>query len=351
MTKSNLLTPRVAYKPFEYPWAYDAYVTQQKMHWLPDEVPLHKDQQQFQMMLSEPEKNLITQIFRFFVQADCDVAGGYVHKYMPIFAHKPEITMMLCSFANMEAIHVDAYSKLIDGVGMPEVEYSAFNKFKEMQDKHEYLVNIHPNFIKELWVHNEDKANRLSVIDPKYSYQGYVREVAKSLAVYSAFTEGLQLFSSFAILMNFPRTGKMKGMGQIVTWSIRDEAHHVQSMIKLFKTFIRENPEIWVDDFKKELYDICRKMVELEDAFIDLAFEQGGIEGLTPEEVKKYIRYIADRRLLELGLKTHYKVKKNPLPWMEDILNTVEHANFFESSSTEYSKASTTGDWGDVFGK
>jgi len=323
---SNLLKPRLTYKPFEYPWAYDAWDSHEKMHWLPDEVSLAKDCQDWNLRLSDQEKNLLSQIFRFFTQADIDVAGGYLHTYMPLFAHKPEISMMLAGFAAREAIHIAAYSRLIDTVGMPDSIYNSFYKYKVMTDKHDYLETFG----------NTEKS---------------LKDIAKSLAVYSAFTEGLQLFSSFAILMNFTRFGKMKGMGQLITWSVKDEGVHVHFMIKLFKTFIRENPEIWVDDFKKELYDICRKMVELEDAFIDLAFEQGGIEGLTPEEVKKYIRYIADRRLLELGLKTHYKVKKNPLPWMEDILNTVEHANFFESSSTEYSKASTTGDWGDVFGK
>ena len=164
-----------------------------------------------------------------------------------------------------------------------------------------------------------------------------------------AVTEGLQLFASFAILLNFPRFGKMKGMGQIVTWSVRDESLHCQSIIKLFHTFVRENPEIWTEELRHDIYVSCATIVSHEDSFIDLAFEQGAIEGLSAEEVKQYIRYIADRRLIELGLNQIFKVEKNPLPWLDEMLNAVEHANFFENRATEYSKASTVGTWEDAF--
>lgn len=325
---ANLLTPRTSYKPFEYPWAYDAYKLQQQMHWLPDEVSLADDVKDWKNKLDDKERNLLTQIFRFFTQADLDVAGGYIHKYMPVFAHKPEITMMMASFANMEAIHIDAYSKLVETIGLPDSEYNAFLDYAEMKAKHEYLEST--NF----------SSTRM---EPS--------QIAKDLAVYSAFTEGLQLFSSFAILLNFPRHGKMNGMGQIVSWSQRDESLHVESMIKLFKTFIKENKKIWDDELKKELYKACTDMVKLEDKFIDLAFKMGSIEGLTASEVKKYIRYIADRRLLQLGLKTQFDQKKNPLPWVEDAMNSTVHTNFFENTATEYAKASTSGTWDEVWDK
>jgi ribonucleoside-diphosphate reductase beta chain len=174
-------------------------------------------------------------------------------------------------------------------------------------------------------------------------------EIAKTLAVFGAFTEGLQLFASFAILLNFPRFNKMKGMGQIVTWSVRDESLHTLSAIRLFKTFIEENPEVWNDAFERDLYKACETIVTHEDAFIDLAFEQGPIEGLEPADVKAYIRYIADRRLTQLGLQPIYRTAKNPLPWLDAILNGVEHTNFFENRATEYSKAATQGTWADAF--
>jgi ribonucleoside-diphosphate reductase beta chain len=174
-------------------------------------------------------------------------------------------------------------------------------------------------------------------------------EIAKTLAAFGAFTEGLQLFASFAILLNFPRFGKMKGMGQIVSWSVRDETLHCLSAIRLFRTFVQENPEIWTDELRRDLYEICATIVDHEDAFIDLAFEMGAVEGLDAAQVKTYIRFIADRRLTQLGLNPLFHVESNPLPWLDDMLNAVEHANFFENRSTEYSRASTQGTWEEAF--
>jgi len=159
------------------------------------------------------------------------------------------------------------------------------------------------------------------------------------------------LFSSFIMLLNFARHGKMKGMGQIVTWSIVDETMHTESMIKLFKTYIQENNEIWNDTLKAQIYTIATKMVELEDKFIDLAFEMGQMEDLTPEDVKQYIRYIADRRLISMGMKGIFKVKKNPLPWVEEMINAPIHGNFFENRVTDYAKGALSGNWEDVWGK
>lgn len=312
----SLTGTREYYKPFDYPWMFDYYVQQNQMHWFPEDVPLHSDVQDWQY-LSDKEKNLLTQIFRLFTQSDVDVSTGYVDRYMRIFK-KPEARMMMGAFNNMESIHQHAYSLLLDTVGMPEIEYKAFSEYSAMADKHEYINNIK--------VSGRDK-----------------KSIAKALAVYSAFTEGLQLFSSFIILLNFPRFGKMKGMGQIITYSIRDESLHVEAMTQLFREYIQENIEIWTDDFKKEIYQACRDMVDLEDRFIDLAFEMGGIEGLTPDQVKEYIRYIADRRLLQLSLKPNYGVKRNPLGWLDWVLNGVEHANFFENRATEYNKGTLSG--------
>ena len=174
-------------------------------------------------------------------------------------------------------------------------------------------------------------------------------DIAKTVAVFSAFTEGLQLFASFAILLNFPRFNKMKGMGQIVTWSVRDETLHCNSMIRLFRDFVKEEPQIWNEKLKNEIYEACKTIVHHEDAFIDLAFQMGPMQGLTAEEVKQYIRFIGNRRLEQLGLNPIYDVKKNPLTWLDTMLNGVEHMNFFEGRATEYSKASTKGTWGEVF--
>tara|TARA_R110000796_G_scaffold76406_3_gene170927 strand:+ start:2505 stop:3089 length:585 start_codon:yes stop_codon:yes gene_type:complete len=186
-------------------------------------------------------------------------------------------------------------------------------------------------------------ADKHEYIDAIKVSKGDKRSIAKALAVYSGFTEGLQLFSSFIILLNFPRFGKMKGMGQIITYSIRDESLHVEAMTKLFREFIQENIDIWDDEFKAEIYQACREMVTLEDRFLELVFEEGDIEGLTQAEMQEYIRYIADRRLLQLGLKPNYDIKNNPLNWLDDVLG-VEHQNFFEGRATTYMKAGMRGD-------
>lgn len=211
----SLLGRRTHYKPFSYPWAYEGYKLQQQMHWLPEEVPLREDVRDWNQNLSTEEKHLLTNIFRFFTQGDVDVAKGYLHKYIPMFGHNPEVAMMLSAFANMEAVHIDAYSLLLDTVGIPEIEYQAFAKYKELADKHSYVEEVTELEYTEEYVEEDSR-----VIGLRASAQDSLRQIAKSLAVYSAFIEGLQLFSSFAILLNFQRFNKMKGMGQIVTWSI-----------------------------------------------------------------------------------------------------------------------------------
>jgi ribonucleoside-diphosphate reductase beta chain len=151
------------------------------------------------------------------------------------------------------------------------------------------------------------------------------------------------------MLLNFQRYGKMKGMGKVVEWSIRDESMHVEGNSKLFRQFCVEHPKIINDEFKKELYEMARVAVKLEDKFVDLAYKMGPIEGLEASEVKQYIRYITDRRLLQLGLKTNFKVKENPLSWLDWILNGADHTNFFENRVTEYEVAGLSGIWDDAY--
>jgi len=234
--------------------------------------------------------------------------------------------MMLLGFAAREALHVAAYSHLIETLGLPDTMYNQFLQYDAMKQKHEYLMNGSNSLVN-------------------------TSSVARNIAMFSAFTEGMQLFSSFIMLLNFPRHGVMKGMGQIVTWSIVDETMHAESMIKLFRTYVEENKEIWNDDLKGEIYTLATKMVELEDKFIDLAFEMGAMKDLTSDDVKKYIRYIADRRLISLGMKGIFKVKKNPLPWVEEMINAPTHTNFFENRATDYAKGALSGNWEEVWAK
>ena len=318
--KLKLTDERTYFRPFNYPWAFDAFKQSEQMHWLAAEVPMVEDVKDWKKNLTDKEKQFLTHIFRFFTQADIDVAGGYVKNYLPHFP-QPEVRMMLCSFAAREAVHVQAYSHLIETLGMPESTYNEFLEYEAMKEKHEYFTKF-----------TEQDAD----------------SIAQQIAAFSAFTEGMQLFSSFVMLLNFARNGKMKGMGQIIAWSIADETLHAESMIKLFREFVTENRHIWNDKLKGEIYTIATKMVELEDKFVDLAFVLGDMEKLTKEEVKQYIRYIADRRLIMLGLKGIFKVKKNPLDWVDGMLG-VTHSNFFEQKVTDYAKGALTGDWSNVW--
>jgi ribonucleoside-diphosphate reductase beta chain len=313
---TGLRTPSIGYKPFRYPWAYEFWRRQQQVHWMPEEVPLGEDVKDWASKLNDQERNLLTQIFRFFTQSDIEVNDNYMERYARVF--KPtEIKMMLASFSNIETIHVAAYALLLETIGMPESEFAAFYDYQEMRDKHDYMG--------------------------KFGVESDA-DILRTVAMFGAFTEGLQLFASFAMLMNFPRFNKMKGMGQIVTWSVRDESLHCEGMIKLFHAYAKETGAL-TQEVKDDIAECCRTVVSMEDKFIDLAFEMGPVQGMTPDDIKQYIRYIADWRLGQLGLPKIYGVTEHPIPWLTSILNGVEHANFFEARATEYSKAATRGDW------
>jgi len=312
----SLLETNTAYKPFKYPWAVDFATQHEQLHWGEWEAKLQDDVAQWQTKLTDVEKNHITQILRLFTQSDVAVGTNYIEQYLPRFKNN-EIRAMLASFANREFTHQRSYALLNDTLGLPEEEFSAFTDVDEMKDKLEFMGNINTT-----------------------SYSGLAQAVARS-----AINEGMSLFSAFVMLINYTRFGKMKGMGEIVQWSIRDETLHADGMTKLFRVFCEEHPSIVNDEFKQQIYGMVREAVVLEDRVIDLAYEMGDVEGLTGCEVKQYIRYIADRRLIQLGLKGNFGVKKNPLPWLEPLITTTSHDNFFETSVTEYSAKGMEGDW------
>ncbi len=277
---------------------------------------MESDIADYRFRLSPEESNVIIQILRFFTQGDIEVNNNYNTKLIPAFP-KPEIKLMLSAFAAMESVHVWAYSFLNDSLGLPEREYSAFLEYEAMRNKYDYIQNFQVKTIEEL---------------------------AINLAVFGGFMEGVSLFSSFAILMNFPRLGKLKGVGQIVTWSIRDETLHSQGVCQLFRDLVSENKHIWTQNLRSTLYQACDDMVKLEDAFIDTCFAMGAVPGLRAEEVKAYIRYTADKKLSDLGLDRVY-MTKNPLSWLDIMVNAKEHTNFFENRATEYAKGSVVEDW------
>src|SRR3954468_3709088 len=317
----GLLNATGTYDVTRYPWAYDCWKRQQQTHWMGEEVPLGADIRDWQSgHLNESEKGLLTQIFRFFTQSDVEVGDNYLKRYIPIF-QPLEVQMMMAAFSNMETVHIDAYALLLKTLGMPQAEFEAFRDYDEMKAKADYMHTFGTKTC---------------------------ADVARTLAMFGSFTEGMSLFASFAMLLNFPRHNKMNGMGQIVTWSVRDESLHCEGIIKLFHEWDRETGAV-TPAVRDDIIDVAKTMVSLEESFVDLAFELGPVEGMSADDIKAYIRYIADWRLGQLHLPPIFRVKEHPLPWLAPMLNGVEHANFFETRATEYSKAATRGDWNSVW--
>src|SRR5210317_816634 len=262
----SLLKFSQSYKPFLYPWAVDLSKKHEEVHWIEDEAELSEDVQDWKTKLTEGEKEFITHILRLFTQSDVQVGENYHEFLIPKFKNN-EVRNMLSSFAAREAVHQRAYALLNDTLGLPDEEYHKFLEFKEMADKVDFM--------------KEGDSN---------THTGLALALAQSV-----FNEGMSLFSSFVMLLNFQRFGKMKGMGTIVEWSIRDETLHVQGNAKLFRTFCDEHPRIVNDELKSKIYEMAKNAVKLEDRFIDLAYNGHEVQGLSKEEVKAYIRHIADR--------------------------------------------------------
>lgn len=313
---SSLTTFNTTYKPFRYPWAMEIASKHEDIHWTQNEVDLQDDVNQWQTgELAPHEKNHITQILRLFTQSDTQVGANYCDYFIPIFKNN-EIRCMLLAFAAREGIHQRAYALLNETLGLDDEEFTAFLDFEEMAAKAAFSAD------------NKAETDR---------------DKAESL-VKTVINEGLCLFSAFAQLLTYKRSGKMLGMSKVVEWSIKDETEHVHGMIRLFREFVSDHPHVLTDDFKKAVYDMFREAVELEDAFIDLCYEQGEPPRLSKTELKAYIRYIADRRLIGLGFKGNYGIKENPSPWIEELLGD-QLTNFFEQRVADYSVGNMTGEW------
>lgn len=346
---NNLLNVRgiQAYKPFMYPEAYERYELHEKARWNKDEIPLGEDVKDWHE-LTEEQQAFLKYTFLLFTQNDVQVGSGY-DVLLRVF--KPtEVQMMLRNQADRENIHIDAYSYLLDTLGFDEAIYGEFQEINVMKTKLEYIEaakikkfeDYYDEILEEIGlaigkVAEED-------IEAEIDYR-FKKDLAKMIAVYGGGVEGISLFAQFALLLSYQLYNLMPGMCQIVTWSIRDEEMHVQNNSWLFKQLVKENLDIWTDDLKFEIYEAFREIVIKEKAYIDYLFDHGATEGVTKYEMYSYIEYIADRRLLGLGLKANYGVKENPLLWMEELLDTPEFANFFTNRVTDYGRSSTKGTW------
>jgi len=310
---------RLFYKPFEYPQAHEFMKLQQRVHWMADEITLASDVNDFKMKLTESEVNLIGQILKSFAQTETHVED-YWSSYVSHWFPKPEIQSMAVTFGSFESIHAEAYSLLNESLGLDDFE--AFMEDEEARNKIERLQQVNA---------------------------GTMGEIAQSLAIFSAFTEGVNLFSSFAVLMSFQMRNLMKGMGQIVAWSVRDESLHSKAGCWLFTQLLKERPELDTIDLREKIEKACTISVELEFAFIDKVFEMGNLENLTKEQLKNFIQARANEKMVELGYKALFSVNDDLLEeiaWFGQITSGVEHQDFFAQRPSAYSKS--TADWSDL---
>jgi len=296
-------------------------VKHERVHWFEHEAKLGIDVTQWKNgKITEAEKDLISNILRLFTQSDVNVGRGYYEKLIPVIKNN-EARNMMGSFAAREATHQRAYALLSDTLGFGEDFYYQFLEYDEMKEKHEFMIQ-----------------------DIGKSQRDFAVYLAKQTMM-----EGISLFASFAMLLNFDRLGKLPGMCDIVRWSMVDESIHIEGNCALFREFLEEHPSIVDDAFKKDIYRTARALVKLEDSFIDRAFKVGGADNLDKEDVKKYVRYVADYRLNQLGFKKNWHVKNNPLDWIDSMMGKT-FGNFFEREVVEYSKANLDGTFDEAYG-
>jgi ribonucleoside-diphosphate reductase beta chain len=313
----NITKPRLVYKPFEYQEAADYWLKQQQAHWLHTEVPMMSDLTDWNFNLNKTEKNIIGSILKGFAQTETvvnDYWSGLVTKWF----RKPEIIMMATTFGAFETIHAEAYSLLNETLGLDN--FDEFLEDEATMAKIQNLMNIRDSFQGEIDWH----------------------EVAKSLAIFSAFTEGVNLFSSFAILLSFKMRNKLKGVGQIVEWSIRDESLHSEAGCWLFRTLIQENPKLKTKELEAAINEAALLSLKLEIDFINKVYELGDLEGCSKYDLEHFIKNRVNTKLGDLGYKPIVSnidaTAVERMKWFDHLSAGKQHSDFFSTRVTNYSK-------------
>ena len=319
--QTKLTQESVVYKPFLYPWADELTRIHDGFFWTETEISLMDDIHHWKDgKITPSEKRLITKILQLFTQSDVAVGSNY-HNYLIPKIKNNEVRNMLASFAAREIIHQRGYALLNDSLGLSEEEYSTFLSIPEMYDKMLFMTT--------------------SSIESDY---GFALALAKNII-----SEGIALFGSFVVLLNFHRSGKMLGMGKVVEWSIRDELIHVDGVIQLYNAWLKEHPGLDRTKLDQEVRSLFEEGIRLEHRFIDLIFAEGSIEGLTAPELKDYMCFLANERIRRIGQEPLYAIDKNPISWVDWIIYGVDHSNFIESIVTDYEIGGMKGSWEKVF--
>ncbi len=312
---SKITEPRVTYQPFEYPKAYEFWELQQQSHWLHHEIAMESDIQDWKHNLSNSDKHLIGSILKGFTQTEVFIQD-YWSTNVSSWFKKPEIQMMSACFANMESVHQVSYAYLNDSLGF--TDYTGFLSHIPTKNKIDRLIG--------------KKAKTIS-------------DIALSLAVFSAFNEGVNLFSSFAILFNFSRFNLLKGVGNIIAFSVNDESLHSNAGCWLFNTLVSENPEIITKEFEDKIYQAAKLTYKLEEDFIDSCFELGNPKGLVKDDLKEFIKYRINLKLSQINFNPIYSINKeiiSKFEWFDVLSSGLEHTDFFAQRPT-YSKGNK--DW------
>jgi ribonucleoside-diphosphate reductase beta chain len=324
----DITKERVVYKPFEYPEAHDFWLKQQQAHWLHTEVPMMSDINDWKQNLTETEKNIIGSILKGFAQTET-VVNDYWTNLVTSWFRKPEIIKMGVTFGAFETIHAEAYSLLNEELGLDD--FSEFLEDESTMAKIQSLMDIRDSFNGEVNWH----------------------ERAKSLAIFSAFTEGVNLFSSFAVLLSFKLRNLLKGVGQIVEWSIRDESLHSEAGCWLFRQLLLEKPELNTPELKEAVKQAALLSLKLELDFIDKVYEMGDLEGCSKYDLVSFIKFRVNTKMQDLGYEPvvngidEASIKR--MKWFDSLSAGKQHTDFFANRVTNYSKGVQNWDANDLF--
>ena len=321
----SLFKKRIPYKPFEYPEYYnDGWLKQAQAFWLHTEIPMQGDVKDWKEKLTVKEKNLVGNILLGFAQTECAVSDYWTQKVVNWFP-KHEIQQMAMMFGSQETIHAVAYSYLNETLGLEDFE--AFLHEPATAERFENLVTYDGT-------------------DPV--------GIGKSLAIFSAFAEGVSLYSAFAVLYSFQLRNLLKGIGQQMKWSVRDESLHSKMGCQLFRHMCKENPNL-LEDCRNDVITAAKTMLESEEKYIDKMFELGDIENLRAYDLKQFIRKRLNEKLQELGyfdLGEYFAFDENAsenLDWFYHLTGGHTHTDFFAVRPTDYSKANEGEDFEDIW--
>jgi ribonucleoside-diphosphate reductase beta chain len=330
---SKLFTERIPFKPFEFPVYYtEGWLKQAQAFWLHTEISMQGDVKDWNEHLTKEEKHLVGNILLGFAQTECAVSDywtGMVTKWFP----KHEIRQMAMMFGSQETIHATAYSYLNETLGLDD--FSAFLHEPAVAEKFELLTQTSAD-----WTPEDLRTNPIAR-----------KEVGRSLAIFSAFSEGVSLYSSFAVLYSFQMRNLLKGIGQQMKWSVRDESLHSRMGCQLFKHMCEEYPEL-KEEARESIYNAGKLIMELEHKFIDKMFELGDLENLKKDDLKHFIIQRINEKLVELGYEGTFeydKEKASELDWFYHLTGGTTHTDFFAIRPTDYSKANEGEDWSDLF--